>query len=74
MATDKPKRYVAADILLTEIMGYESDTFSATGAEMTQAEGDAVVATFIELIMNRMDGDKLDECLGDLREGDGDNG
>lgn len=57
------------DQLVKEILEYESDTFSASGFEITKEEAKQVAERCIEwFVNNRMDGVILDEFLFAIRE------
>ena len=56
------------DHLIKQIMKYESDTFSAFGAKITEEEAEAVLDLWIDMQWNRIDGVQIEECLNTVRE------
>lgn len=61
----------AFNILVEYIEEYESDTFSASGSQITHEEATRIADTLIQMWMDRhIDGVILDELLDDIRPSD----
>lgn len=54
--------------LVNEIMEYESDTFTASGFELTRAEATYMAERLLDWVATYTDGVRLDALLYELRE------
>jgi len=55
--------------LIEHIQTYESNTFSASGSKITDAESQQIANKFIKIMMNAsMDGEQISYMLEDIRD------
>lgn len=58
---------IALEQLITEIMNYESDTFSASGEELKPEEAEAIADKLVEGLLENIDGVKISSALDEIR-------